>query len=797
MFRGVPSGRNDRSRGADRSQAEVCGVTSQRFLALLYTDIVGSTERAAELRDEAWQELRRRHDALVRNELRRFEGREVNTAGDSFLMTFDEPEQAIRCAAAIREGVRELGLEVRSGVHVGKVEGEGRNVGGLAFHVGARVAAEAAPGEILVTEAVRQALAGSPLDFAERGTRELKGLSGEWRLFAVRDESLHRPWTKRRTRVAWPRLREGRRINPAFATLVLGFLIGLGVLFGWLSTHEAGESPGGRRVLAVLPFENVGAAEDEYFADGMTDEIRGKLASLGGLEVIATQSSAQYKKTSKSLAQIADELGADYLVVGKVRWEKGEAGSRVRVSPELVEVGSGRAPTTRWQAPFDASLTDVFQVQADIATRVAGELDVALGSEQRRELATGPTGDLGAYDAYLKGEEVTGAMSSGDPTALSRGIEFYEQALALDPGFVPAWARLARAHARYHFNGIPTSAGAERAREAAERAVELAPGRAESQLALGDYHALVRNDAAKALAAYAVGLRNAPYNAELLAGTAFVEQTLGRWEQALEHFTRAQALDPRSLDVARRLPRTLLWLRRYPEAAAAYDRALALAPTDVGLIQGRAMVPLAQGDLAGARAVLRGAPRGVEPAALVAWMGNYWDLGWVLDHAHQRLLLGLGPDAFGGDRGTWAIVLAQVHDWRGDRESARSWADTARVGLEEQLRDAPDDPQRHAFLGLAHAYLGNREDAIRNGERATALAPIAKDAFTGPYLQHVLARTYVLVGEHEKALDSLEPLVVRPYYLSPGWLRIDPSFAPLRGNPRFERLAAGSGRPSS
>ena len=196
----------------------------------------------------------------------------------------------------------------------------------------------------------------------------------------------------------------GRRVPLAAVTLVLGFLVGLGVLFAWRRAHPgADDSPGPKR-LAVLPFENLGDSATEYFADGITNEVRGKLSQVSGLAVIARASSNEYRKTTKAPQEIARELGADYLLTATVQWEKTAGGpSRVRVSPELIRVEPGAAPTTKWQQPFDASLTDVFQVQADIATKVASALNAALGDSVRRELAAKPTANLAAYDAYLKG----------------------------------------------------------------------------------------------------------------------------------------------------------------------------------------------------------------------------------------------------------------------------------------------------------------------------------------------------------------------------------------------------------
>jgi len=162
------------------------GPEPDRVLAtVLFTDIVGSTERAAALGDRGWRELLANHHTVVRRELGRFRGREVKTLGDGFLATFDGPARGIRCACAIRDGVRPLGIEIRAGLHTGECAVMGDDVGGIAVHIGARVAASAAPSEVLVSSTVKELVAGSGLRFVDRGTHNLHGVPGEWRLFAV------------------------------------------------------------------------------------------------------------------------------------------------------------------------------------------------------------------------------------------------------------------------------------------------------------------------------------------------------------------------------------------------------------------------------------------------------------------------------------------------------------------------------------------------------------------------------------------------------------------------------------
>jgi serine/threonine-protein kinase len=579
--------------------------------------------------------------------------------------------------------------------------------------------------------------------------------------------------------------------RPLFAMLALGVLLGGGALFAWRHSHDGGVGTSGS-LLAVLPFENLGSPEDEYFADGMTDEVRGKLSTLPGLRVIARGSSTPYKKTAKSPQQIARELGAQYLLTATVRWEKTPGGgSQVHLSPELVEVRDGSVPTTKWQQPFDAALTDVFQVQAAIAARVADALDVALGDSVRQQLAERPTQNLAAYDAFLKGEEVSQSLASTEPQPLRRAAVYYAQAVALDSSFVQAWTQLSTAHSLLYANLAPTPTEGEQARRAAERALALAPNRADGHVAMGNYYRAVAQDNTRAAEEFAQAQKIAPNDASLLNSLAYLEQALGRWEAALAHLQRAQRLDPRSAGIASNLAKVLLWMRRYPEARGAADHALGLAPSNLTSIENKTMIALAQGDLVGARAALAAVPKAVDPAALVADIAVYWDLYWVLDDAQQALVLQLSPSAWDGDRGTWGIVLAQMYWLRGDQARARVYADSARIAFEQTLQAAPQDDQRHVFRGLALAYLGRKAEAIQEGQRGVALLPISKDAYGGAYTQHQLARIYILVGEPEKALDQLEPLLKIPYYLSPGYLRIDPNFDPLRRNPRFQKLVAG------
>jgi len=275
---------------------------------------------------------------------------------------------------------------------------------------------------------------------------------------------------------------------------------------------------------------------------------------------------------------------------------------------------------------------------------------------------------------------------------------------------------------------------------------------------------------------------------DLLSALASAETSVGRWDGAADRLAHAARLDPRSLTVVRRLTAVHTFLRQYPAADSAADRAMELAPTSPAMVSLKVIVAAGRGDLDSARAVIRSAQSRIDPAALYPFLAAYHDMYWVLDDPQQREVLAAPPGAFDDDRGSWGLVRAGLYQLRGDRRRMRVYADSARLALEAQLRAEPDDWQRHSLLGLALAYLGRKPDAVREGQRGVALMPISRDAYFGPYSQLQLVRIYLLTSEPDLALDQLEPLLRVPYYISPGWLRIDPTFNPLRKHPRFQRL---------
>jgi len=546
-----------------------------------------------------------------------------------------------------------------------------------------------------------------------------------------------------------------------------------------------GGSGGGRRV-AILPFENQGAADDAYFADGIVDEVRGKLAKVGQLTMIASTSANQYRNTTKSPVEIASELRVDYLLIGKVRWAGAPGGARrVQVVPELVD---GRTGATSWQQSFEADLTDVFQMQTTIAARVAGALGAVLGSADKEQLAARPTANAAAYDLYLKGK----AIQSNSAVAQRQAAGYFEQAVALDSTFAEAWALLGRSLSSVYTNGSREPVVARRAKEAVDRALRLAPGSATPHLTASRYHLLVSLDPDAADREMALALAAAPTDADVLAQSANLDLQAGRFESALAKLTRARDLDPLSQQTLSVLLTAMVYLHRFDEAVAVSREAMAVAPTDLGTASWAVFAHIGAGDLAGARAVVRDLIGPVAAPEVVAYFAGYNELAWVLEDREQELLFRLTPAAFDNDRAWWGQALAIAAQQRGDKTRARAYADSALAISAEQSASNPDDPQLHALYGVMLAFAGRSAEAVREAERGVALSATQRRTRTSPYASLQLVRIHIANGEAEKAIALLEQLEAQQYTVTPGLLRLDPSFAALRGNPRFQRLLTES-----
>ncbi|MEO7962364.1 MAG: hypothetical protein ABIT38_00480 [Gemmatimonadaceae bacterium] len=567
----------------------------------------------------------------------------------------------------------------------------------------------------------------------------------------------------------------------AAASLLL--IVGVAGAF-WIS--KRGNVAAGEHRVAVLPFENAGSAEDAHLADGMTDEVRSRLSAIRGLCVTARASSAQYRRPDKSPREIGRELGVQFLLTGTVRWSKANGVSRVRVTPELTDVSNSE---TRWSQPYDTVMSDDFQVQASIASKVAEALSVALAPPVREQIARPSTSNLDAYDEFLKGEQISASIGSNDALVLGKGVEHYERAVQLDSTFVLAWSALARARALIYGSG-PTKEGVERARIAAERTVQLAPDRIETRLAMGWYLQYINVDFAGARDQFLAGLKLDPNNAELLSRLASVERSLGKFDDALNHAKQVTVLDPRSINGARRVAGLLHDERRYPEELAAWDRALALAPQALGLIHGKAFAYMSLGQLDRVHAMVRSTlAAGVDTTALLVRFAMYQETMWALPPDLWPKIIKLSVKDFGGDRGHWGLKIGHTYKLLRDTVRARMYGDSARAVFEPQARDFPDRAQVHELYGRALALGGHKAEAIAEAERSLALRETSLDASLRPYVHFQVARILIQSGEYQRALYLLEPLLTAlASDVTPAYLRIDPTFKPLRGNPRFGKL---------
>jgi TolB-like protein/Tfp pilus assembly protein PilF/predicted Ser/Thr protein kinase len=587
---------------------------------------------------------------------------------------------------------------------------------------------------------------------------------------------------KERRRTFW------KSWKSVFALFTAAILVGLVIIF--IGKDSPPLAPA-RTMIVVLPFENLGPPEDAYFADGITEEVTSRLAALQGLGVISRTSAVRYKDTDKTIRKIGEELNVDYVLEGAVRWNRnGDGLGRVRVTPKLIRVSDD---TQVWSESYDRIIQDLFSVQSGIAEQVARQLDITVLEPERQSLYAQPTDNLEAYDLYLQGiEHGDQGWRSSDANEFEQAIQMFERAIELDPDFALAYVEIANAHLRMYFFGADnTEERLAKARAFAERALELQPDLPEALEAMALYNYWGFLDYDRAVEIIETIQRARPNLVPNILG--YIKRRQGKWEEAVETMIKSFELDPRYSQLAYEVGSAYLSMRQYEKAKEWFDRTLSINPDHLAAQLGKAQLCiLSEGDVEKARSFLENVPQ--HPLTDFMW----FTIG-MIERNYQGVLDRLDSLSYSlfEEQHIYFhrdLAYAAVYHAMGDASKTEIHAGWVRTALERTIAEHPSDPRYHAALGLTYAYLGQKDEAIRAGERAVDIYPVSKDAALGPIYLMNLARICTLVGEHEKAMEQLESLksIYSAEFLwqviSVPLLQIDPQWDPLRDYPRFQQL---------
>ena len=568
----------------------------------------------------------------------------------------------------------------------------------------------------------------------------------------------------------------GRKLNVAIIA-VLAAAVALLLFDRFRPKRQASADANTVKSIAVLPFENLSRDPDNaYFATGVQDEILTRLAKVSELKVISRTSTQQYQSKPGNLREIAQQLGVAHIVEGSVQ----RAGDSVRVNVQLIKADTD---AHLWAETYDRKLSEIFQVQSDIAFRIADALEAKLTGRERQQIASAATDNPRAYEAYLRGLAIDGR---GPDSAAAR--DAYREAVQLDPNFAAAWAALANRESFDYFQHTGTPEQLSRARQAMETALRLAPDASESHAAASSFYYYCLQDFDRALEYAAEARRRGPNNAHVILLTALVKRRQGNFDEANQLLHEAAKLDPRNNDIWLNLARSHRGARRFSEALAYFDRALAVTPAEPDIIGEKTATLLASGDLDTAEQLLKGVAMSRDSIALRSYTVL---LIYRRDFARATALIEevmRDADPQSVDVIFPRILLGGIEILLGNEASGRKILQEAEVSVQERRRSGDRSIWLQDDLIMLLALLGDRDGVER--EAAELVRRTQKDKWRFPMSQEVQARAYALLGDAARATAIVEELLPKTYHhsLTTADLRLHPEWDKIRADPRFQKL---------
>jgi TolB-like protein/Tfp pilus assembly protein PilF len=600
---------------------------------------------------------------------------------------------------------------------------------------------------------------------------------------------------------------QGRRKSHAWIYIVIVgavFSIGLFFIGRYTARNTASAAPTERptglstpqKSIAVLPFENLSDDKNAaYFADGIQDEILTKLASIADLKVISRTSTAKYKSKPEDLRTVSKQLGVATVLEGSVQ----KADDKVRVNVQLIDA---KADSHLWAKTYDRDIKDVFAVESEVAQEIADSLQAKLSPAEASTLATAPTKDTAAYDLFLKGEsQLRAANASLRPESFDQAIAWYQQAIARDPNFALAMARLAECRLGQHWF-VETFNDAELAevKKTVEHALALTPDLAQAHVALGLFYYYGYRQYEQALAEFGRALQLQPNNAQALEYSGYVYRRQGQWQRCLDTLKKSLEQDPRNADVAGNLSQTYCILRMWQDAERVGKYALNIDPADVIGMRALLLAILnGSGDIKRAQGVLARFPStndliSSSASGIVASVtgDRAYTFVFARDFEAALKVWETSTDT-AADQRRRLSAKATIRALAGDFTGAQANAEKARQLLEERLRERPDERVSMRELIWVYVALKRDADALKLARQAVDLLPPEKDALLGNSNLAGLAEVEARTGAASEAIAILRRLLSIPAgeTISIARLKVDPVWDPIRNDPGFQQLLAG------